>query len=886
LKNKSKAELIKQVNQLNKKIKALENQRFNENKNITGEEKKLYTQPEGILILDREGKHINVNDTLCKMTGYTRKELIGYPAEQTYISKASRAEFKTITNVNSEIDGKNYEINFQYKNGPLFPVILYPTLIPHTNDFDQHFLITVKDVSGFKKAEEEFLLNQFIIDKASISIFMICDNAKIKYVNKNACETLGYSKDELCSMTVFDIDPSFPKDKWPDFEEYISNKKSNVLETIHKRKDGSTFPVYITADYLKYQGKNYSISFARDISEQKQALSALKESENRYRLLFELESDAIFLIDNKTGHILEANEAAAQMYGYTRDELTNKKNTDLSAEPTDTRKVTTTTQPKADQIIKIPLRYHRKKDGTVFPVEITGRFFLTKGRSVHIAAIRDITERLQSEEQMKNLAKFPEENPNPVLRISNESKIIYANQASSILLKYWQTGINQFLPEKHKETIEKVLKQSMNINVEVETEKRTYVLVFTPIQEDHYVNIYGLDITDQKLLEEQLRQSQKMEAIGHLAGGIAHDFNNLLTVINGYSELIIGDLDKNNSHYDKIIQIQQSGQRAESLTRQLLAFSRKQILQPVSLDVNNLLHKMEKMLERIIGEDIILETDYDKNLKPIKADPGQIEQVIINLIINSRDAMPNGGVITIETANVMLDEEYVMHYGDIEPGIYVLISVRDEGIGMDKSILPHIFEPFFTTKDEHKGTGLGLSTVYGIIKQSEGHIDVRSQPGSGTTVHIYLKTSDQKITDVYKIPESQIDLEGKETILVVEDEQAVREFTVLTLQRFGYNVLEASGAKEALNLIKNNKKPVDVVLTDVIMPGMSGKELAALIQQSYKSIKIIYMSGYTNEAMVHQGVLDNGMHFIQKPFTSLSLLTKLRKVLTEKNDNK
>ncbi|MEJ2054489.1 MAG: PAS domain S-box protein, partial [Calditrichaceae bacterium] len=845
-------------------------------------EKLLNALSDGFLILNEKYEHILVNKALCKITGYSRKELISvkppfpyWPADKT--DESTRAFSKIL---NGQL--QDYELILKHKNGRQFPVIINASKIRLPADETVNYFVTIVDITNLKNLEEDHLLNQFIIDHASISIFRVGEDAAIQYVNEQACKSLGYTKEELCSMSIFDIDPVIKKDQWPDFEEFIKNKKSNTLESIHKRKDGSTFPVYITADYLKYHDKNYSISFTQDISERKKAENTILDSEKRYRLLFELESDAIFLIDNVSGRIMEANNAAAEMYGYSREELTSVRNTDLSAEPTDTRRVTTSNTPNANQVVHIPLRYHRKKDGTVFPVEITGRFFIKKGRSVHIAAISDITERLKTENQMRDLAKFPEENPNPVMRISNEGKVIYANEASSILLHFWETGLNRILPEKWKHINERVLNEKTDLNLEVDCESRTYTLIFTYVREGDYVNIYGLDITEQKLLEEQLRQSQKMEAIGHLAGGIAHDFNNLLTVINGYSELMLTEFNKSDPFYDKINQILQSGQRAESLTRQLLAFSRRQILQPVDLDVNKLLQEMEKMLERIIGENIILKTFYDENLMAIKADPGQIEQVVINLVINSRDALPHGGEIVIETANVMLDEDYVRYHAEVEPGMYVLISVKDNGTGMDKSTLSHIFEPFFTTKDEHKGTGLGLSTVYGIIKQSEGNIQVKSEPGKGTTVHIYLKASDHKLTKSYKIPESDIDIEGKESVLVVEDEQAVREFTALILRRFGYTVLEASGPEEALNIIHKKKTDFDILLTDVIMPVMTGKELAEKIQQLQNGIRVIYMSGYTDDIMVHQEILDDNMAFIQKPFTSLSLLKKLREVLTEK----
>lgn len=837
---------------------------------------------DGFLVCDKHGLIVKTNDAVCKITGYSRKEIEGISFPYPFLESEFQDEMQKIFDRTLGGNYKDYELYFKHKTGKKIPIIFSPSKSYNSSENKIYLCATVKDITMQKSLEEEYRLYKHVIDQASVSIFIIGEDAKITYVNRQACRNLGYTYEELCRKTVYDIDPYLPKDQWPDFEEFIREQKPNILESFHKRKDGSLFPVFVTAYYLRYQNKNYSISISQDISDRKQSEIALRESENRYRLLFELESDAIVLIDNETGRLLECNAAAEQLYGYSRDELLTMTNTDLSDEPKDTRRVTTTSKPNVDQVIHIPLRYHRKKNGQIFPVEITGRFFFQGKRSVHIAAIRDITERLQAETQMKNLAKFPEENPNPVLRISKDGKIIYANQASSILLNHWKTGVGGKLPARWKHINDKILKQKSNFNTEVDCGKHSYSLIFTKVKEGDYINIYGHDITSQKHLEVQLRQSQKMEAIGHLAGGIAHDFNNLLTIINGYSELMLGEMDQTNPYYKKVNHIRQSGQRAEALTRQLLAFSRKQILQPVNLDVNQLLKEMEKMLKPIIGENIVLKTTYDKKLKRIKADPGQIEQVIMNLVVNSRDAMPEGGELLIETTNIILDDTYIQRHNEAVPGVYVLITVSDNGMGMDKKTLSHIFEPFFTTKAARKGTGLGLSTVYGIIKQSEGYIYVYSEPGKGTIVKIYLKATDQKISSSYKLSKQNIQLGGRETILVVEDEQAVLEFAALALKGQGYNVLEAPGPVEALKLIKGYKKPIHVLLTDVIMPVMSGKELAGKVQSHLKDVRIIYMSGYTDNAIVYQGIIDKGNAFLQKPFTSFTLLKKIKEVLTNK----
>jgi PAS domain S-box-containing protein len=396
------------------------------------------------------------------------------------------------------------------------------------------------------------------------------------------------------------------------------------------------------------------------------------------------------------------------------------------------------------------------------------------------------------------------------------------------------------------------------------------------------------DITDRKQAEqnlrgteEQLRQSQKLEAVGRLAGGIAHDFNNLLTIITGYSELLLIQSGSNDAAREKIEGIRDAGVRAAALTRQLLAFSRKQVLQPVVLDLNTLIEGVGKMLARLIGEDIQVTTLLKPDIKSIHADPGQIEQVIINLAVNARDAMPQGGKITIETANVELDESYAATHVAAQPGRYVMLSLSDTGIGMDADTLKRIFEPFFTTKELGKGTGLGLSTVYGIVKQSGGNIWVYSEVGQGTTFKIYFPQVEGEAERQLKIDAASPLPQGTETILLVEDETRVRALTRENLRVCGYNVLEAMNGEEALKVSREYKGPIHLLLTDVVMPRMSGRDLAERMSEERHGIPVLYISGFTDDAIVHHGVLEPGTQFLEKPFTLNALARKVRHVLDQ-----
>ena len=387
------------------------------------------------------------------------------------------------------------------------------------------------------------------------------------------------------------------------------------------------------------------------------------------------------------------------------------------------------------------------------------------------------------------------------------------------------------------------------------------------------------DITERKNLEEQFRQAQKMEAVGQLAGGVAHDFNNLLTAIIGYSDILLNGLGETDPLREDLFEIKRAGERAATLTSQLLAFSRKQVLQPKVLDLNDAVADMEKMLRRLIGEDIDLVTCPDPALGRVKADPGAIEQIILNLAVNARDAMPEGGKLTIETANVELDESYARLHVTAKPGPYVMLAVSDNGMGMSPETQAHIFEPFFTTKGAGKGTGLGLSTIYGIIKQSGGNIWVYSELGGGTAFKIYLPLVEEALTPVEASTPEDASRQGSETILLVEDDEVICKLVSMILLEQGYTVLVTRNGLEALKISEQHDDPIHLMLTDVVMPQMTVRELTERLARMRPETRVLYVSGYTDDAIVHHGVLGEGMNFMQKPFTVDTLLRKVREVL-------
>jgi two-component system, cell cycle sensor histidine kinase and response regulator CckA len=404
-------------------------------------------------------------------------------------------------------------------------------------------------------------------------------------------------------------------------------------------------------------------------------------------------------------------------------------------------------------------------------------------------------------------------------------------------------------------------------------------LSYVEVEEGVFAIAFVSDISQRKQLEEQLLHAQKMEAVGRLAGGVAHDFNNMLTVISGYNRMILDELSTLDPLRGYAEEVLKASDRAAALTNQLLAFSRRQIMQPRVVSVNAIMAQTQRMLQRLIGEDVELVLGLAPGAGNIKADPGHVEQAIVNLAVNARDAMPLGGRLTIETANVTLDENYAKTHMGVTPGEFVMIAVSDTGHGMDGETRRRIFEPFFTTKEKGKGTGLGLATVYGMIKQTGGDIWVYSEPGRGTTFKLYFPRVTGQAPEPLETSSDELKQVGGETILVVEDERSVRELTVKILKQLGYSILTASSGAEALDISASHTGTIDLLLTDVVMPNMSGRQLADQLSQTRPDTKVLFLSGYTENTVVHHGVLDPGVDFLPKPFSRETLAKKLRTML-------
>jgi len=607
------------------------------------------------------------------------------------------------------------------------------------------------------------------------------------------------------------------------------------------------------------------------------------------------------VITNRQGTILWTNAAFTKMTGYSREEAVGKHTRILKSGSHDADFYSQLWKTVSAGNVWHGTVCNRRKDGSTYPEEMTITPIRdAEGQIGHFIAIKqDISEKRQLEEHDSRLVAVLEATPDFVGIADPQGRPLFVNRAGRQMTGCEEAeDLYPHIENYHPGWAGKIVRNEgipsavrtgawMGETALLTREGRE-IPVSQVIVAHRYANgevqffsTIMRDLTERRKLEGQLYQSQKMEAIGQLAGGVAHDFNNLLTIISGYSEVLLTRLPATDPASGLLEEIHKAGERAAGLTRQLLAFSRKQIIQPKVLDLNTLVSDVGKMLRRMIGEDVTLTTVLAPRLGRVKADPGQIEQVLMNLAVNARDAMPQGGKFAIETANVELDENSIQGRPEVQPGCYVLLAVSDTGCGMTKETKAHIFEPFFTTKELGKGTGLGLATTYGIVKQSGGYIYVYSEPGHGTTFKIYLPLVEDGVPSGKSHINPKTMPQGSETILLVEDEDAVRSLTRYTLQMQGYVVLEARDGEEALRVAEQHQGQIHLLMTDVVMPRMGGRQVAERLTQAQPALKLLFVSGYTDDAVVRHGVMASEVAFLQKPFTPSALTQKVRDVLDQ-----
>ena len=628
----------------------------------------------------------------------------------------------------------------------------------------------------------------------------------------------------------------------------------------------------------------------------------LVEREELFHLISENAADMIAVVDMH-GKRLFNSLSYLNVLGYTPEEL-QASSAFEQIHPEDCERVKKAAENARRSGMGATLEYRiRHKNGTWLPVESTSSVIRNaKGEPEKLVIVnRDVTERKRAEDALRrsegNFRSVVEDAPYGIYRAGVTGRLLQVNPALRKMLGYEKepellgkdlaTDIFRHLGEYQRLT--ELLPQTKEIkDLEMEWKKQdgTPITVRCSgrlIKDEKgvpaYFEVFAEDVTEKRVLEKQLRMAQKMEAIGRLSGGIAHDFNNLLGVIIGYSRVLKKALSPDSALCEHALEIEKAGQRAASLTKQLLAFSRQQVLTPAVVSLNTLVSDMEKMLPRLLGEDIKVSLALDADLGNVKADQSQIEQVIINLAVNARDAMPTGGALKIQTANVELDQTYVWNHPGSKVGRYVFMAVTDTGMGMDAVTLTHIFEPFFTTKELGKGTGLGLATVYGIVKQSNGYIWVDSMPGKGASFQIYLPRYEGPQTLEEPKVNAPEKLGGSECILLVEDAEPLRKLAQTFLEAGGFRVLSAGSGEEALGVAAEFGGTLDLLLTDVVMPGMNGRVLAEQLLPRQPGMKVLYMSGYTDTFIAGHGILEPETHLLHKPFTEEVLLRKVRGVL-------
>ncbi|MBI5533201.1 MAG: PAS domain S-box protein [Deltaproteobacteria bacterium] len=789
----------------------------------------------------------------------------------------------------------------------------------------------LRDITAFKAKEgtlrEQERRYRLLAENARDVIWTADLSLKFTYVSPSVERLRGFTPEEAMKQTLAEVlTPAALQRASQTLAEELALEMSpqrdihrmRVIELEERHKNGSTVQTEITLSFLRNEKLEVVgvLGVTRDVTERNRAVQALRRTEERYRITAEQTGQVFFEWDIATGQI-EWSGAGEHLTGQSRLEFRTLTRSQWEGwvHPEDRARVIALMQ----QAMATPGPYSTeyrflRKDGSYAVVEAHGVVVHgdASAPSRMLGTVRDISERKRLDDALREsqraMTVLIHNLPGMVYRCRNDRDwtMEYLSPACEALTGYPTEALignqslsyNDLIEESHREQVwedwQRVLQEHGVYRGEYAIRRKDGALrwvweqgcgVYSESGDVLALEGFISDITERKLaeqerssLEEQLRQSQKMEAIGQLAGGVAHDFNNILTCINGFTEMLMSTMGPSEPIFLDLLEVKKAADRAASLTSQLLAFSRKQVIAPRVMDLNTALRPAARMIQRIIGEDVELRLQLDDCAGRIKADPGQIEQILINLAVNARDALADGGKVVLDTGCIRLDEEQSRQLAGSKPGAFAFIGVADNGCGMTPEVREHIFEPFFTTKAQGKGTGLGLSTVYGIVQQNGGFIDVHSEPGVGSTFRIFLPSVPEEVEAPEPRRSSPVPC-GRAVILLVEDEEMVRKMILRILERQGYTVMVAHGPMEAIAMSEQFPGSIDLLLSDVVMPELNGRQLHARLEASRPGLRVLYMSGYPENALSHEGVLEPGIPFLAKPFAVDALLRKLGDVL-------
>lgn len=754
-------------------------------------------------------------------------------------------------------------------------------------------------VAELAKSESKFAL-AFDASPDAININRLKDGLYVE-VNRGFTEATGYTAEEVIGKTSLEIDIwENPADRRKLVKALESNGFCQNLEARFCKKDGNVTTALMSARVITFKGEPHIISITRDIGELKDMEQTIAEQKRLFETVFNTIEDGIVITDTRR-EIQLANSGMKKTFGYSPEELIGRSTALLYTDEDDYAEAggkVFTRQAQANTLNYI--KKYKHKDGSDFwGTTFAAKLFDHDNQWIgNLGIMRDTTAQQKNEADRDKLIAAVQQTDEAIVITDQQGAIEFVNSAFERITGYSRDEVLGKNPRvlqsgEHDESFYTNLWQTISsgrtfkgrmVNKRKDGSLYTEEASISPVvgADGSITNFVGVkrDISNQLALEKQLLQAQKMESIGRLTGGVAHDFNNLLSVIQGHSEMAMVKLAKADELYGDLEAILDAAKRSATIVSQLLAFSRQQTIAPQQLELNGMVDKMLNMLRRLLGEEIDLQWVPAVEDLFIRMDPSQLDQILANLCVNARDAIASHGNIIIETGRTVFDEEYCSGHAGFHPGDYALLSISDDGQGIHKKDLPRVFEPFFTTKELGQGTGLGLSTVYGIIKQNEGFINIYSEINQGSTVKIYLPRYQEKQSSVNLQEQEVVFTErGGENILLVEDDAAIRAMVVKMLISLGYSVYEADSPVRALELVRDKKIPLDLLLTDVVMPEMNGEELAAKLREHYPELQCLYMSGYTVNVIANKGVLKDDVHFLQKPFNKSLLARKIREAL-------